>query len=1020
MRLMIDYQGAQSGGSRNRGIGRYTASITRAIIRSAPEAEVLLLLNGAFDETVAQIRAEFEDVLPRENIIVWRPLTPIAHIESRNDDRRRASELLREAVVARHLPDALLITSHFEGSGDDGATTIGLLPTAYPTAVILYDLIPYIYRPIYLRDPAVERWYEERLGSLKRADLLLAISESSRQEAIDYLGYPADRALNISTAADVHFRRMELSDSERDALFARYCIAKPFVMYTGGIDHRKNIEGLIRAFGKLPAKMRRKHQLVVICSMRSGDDLRLRQVATEAGLAADELVLTGFIPEEDLIALYSACKLFVFPSWHEGFGLPALEAMSCGAPVIAGNRSSLPEVLGDPAALFDPRDDGSIAEKVKSALGDDEFRHQLIENGVRRAAMFSWDKIGKRAVEALKEVIARGPRLDAPAQRSQRRPRMAIVTPAPPAHTGIAYYAATLIRSLHEFYDIDVVLSDGATTDDPFIAANCNVIGSTSFRNSYEWYERVVYQFGNSDHHSHMVDLIQDYPGVLVLHDFFVSDLSSWREHLGGVHGNWAHDLYESHGIGAVLERHDQSQLFSVINKYPCSFAVTRHALGVLCHSDEARSLQVAWHGAEAAQDWAVIPMIRSTPRLPARTDARHALGIKSDEFVVCAFGILGTSKLNHRLIEAWIESALGRDKRCRLFFVGGHGAEDYYAELRDKVQGDKAAARVEFTGWVNNAEYIQYLSAADVAVQLRGVTHGETSAATLDAMLSGIPVIANMSPSLPRGADDAIAYISAEASAADLADALERMYRDRSLRSEIGQAGQRYAKENHCESVCGRKFAEAVEEAYRRSTATLNAAVAELAGLRLSEAEASHLADEFAGLLSQRATLYVDITALLPSLPETFEAKLGPFLRDLAEEQPTLRVVPVERVEGAYWSALHSVLRAAKHPHVHDHSERIILKSVDQLVAMRDEDVAFAEEVARTAGAVFLAVSSSGDADWKQLQQQILHFAASATSSAGIARHFSTSLETGRTAAAKPRKSERKHGKRSAARETA
>lgn len=990
MRIVIDYQGAQSGGSRNRGIGRYTSAVTRAMIGSARDTEIILLLNGAFDETIGQIREEFEGVLPQENIIVWHPLRPISHIQSANDDRRHASELLREAFIARLNPDALLITSHFEGSGDDGATTVGLLPSNYPAAIILYDLIPYIYRSIYLANPAVERWYEHRIGGLKRADMLLSISESSRREAVDYLGYPPDRAISISTAADPHFRRADLGEQDRKALFAKYQINKPFVMYTGGIDHRKNIEGLIRAFAKLPSRIRRAHQLAVVCSIRPEDAPRLQQIAREAGLADSDLILTGFVPENDLVALYSTCRLFVFPSWHEGFGLPALEAMHCGAPVITANSSSLPEVVGDPRAMFDPRDDDSISERMTAALGDEDFRKWLIENGSKRAAMFSWDTIGERAIVALNQAVARRARNRLGGKGSEAQLRLAMVTPAPPAQSGIAYYAATLIRALQSYYHIDVVLADGAAIDDPFILANCEVIDSSTFRSQAHKYDRIVYQFGNSDHHSHMVELIRDFPGVVVLHDFFVSDLSSWREHLEGVGSNWGSDLYESHGIGAVLERHSEKDLFSVINKYPCSYAVTRHAFGVLCHSEEARSLQVHWHGSEAAKDWTVVPMIRPKPQLPTRADARKALGIADDEFLVCAYGILGKSKLNHRLIEGWTSSQVGKHERSRLVFVGGFGAEDYHSELRSMIARKKAASRVEFSGWVGEQDYWRYLSAADVAVQLRGTTHGETSAATLDAMLAGLPVIANRSPSLPKEADHAIAYVPAEAPVDALAHALDQMSADSELRARMGSAAREYATDNHAESVCGLRFAEAVERAYRSSALTLNAAIDGLAELRLSGFEAATLASEFAGLLRQSATLHIDITGLLPNLADTLEELLRPILLGLAQRCPNLRVIAVEQTEGGYVSGSHSVLTAAKLPHLYQSTEHISIKSMDWLVTLCAED-SFAQQAARAAGAAYLKMDAVSGTSPDDIVGDILRFVQSARTSSptSIARSF-------------------------------
>ena len=171
-------------------------------------------------------------------------------------------------------------------------------------------------------------------------------------------------------------------------------------MYTGGIDHRKNIEGLIRAYSLLPKPIRAGHQLAIVCSIQPPSRTALETLAKEKGLTANELVLTGFVPEEDLLTLYNLCKAFIFPSWHEGFGLPALEAMSCGRAVIGANTSSLPEVIGRDDALFDPMNDTAIAEKLAQVLTDDAFRSELEQHGLEQAKLFSWDASAQRAIAA--------------------------------------------------------------------------------------------------------------------------------------------------------------------------------------------------------------------------------------------------------------------------------------------------------------------------------------------------------------------------------------------------------------------------------------------------------------------------------------------------------------------------------------------------------------------------------------------------------------------------------------------
>lgn len=411
MRIILDMQGAQSPGSRNRGIGRYSLSLAKAIVRNRGKHEIILALNGLFPETVEPIRAAFEGLLPQSNIRVWYVPGPVSSLNIENDWRRHVAELTREAFLASLKPDIVLITSLFEGLVDDTVTSINTLSCTVPVAVILYDLIPLIHRHPYLENPATETWYENKIDHLRRAEMLLAISESSRKEGILNLGFPLEASINISTAAESHFQPLLIDTIQTTKLLQRFGLTRSFVMYTGGIEYRKNIEGLIRAYARLPESLRKEHQLAVVGSTQPTDRKRLWDLANEHGLSCNEVVFPGFVQEEDLIALYNLCKVFVFPSWHEGFGLPALEAMSCGRAVIGANTTSLPEVIGRKDALFDPHSDEAIAEKLTQVLIDDAFRHELERHGLLQARKFSWDKTANQAIAAFENWYARQAKL---------------------------------------------------------------------------------------------------------------------------------------------------------------------------------------------------------------------------------------------------------------------------------------------------------------------------------------------------------------------------------------------------------------------------------------------------------------------------------------------------------------------------------------------------------------------------------------------------------------------------------
>lgn len=405
MRVLLDLQGCQTA-SRLRGIGRYTLALAKAIARSAGEHEVWLLMSDLFPDTVLPLREEFRGLVPAERIVVFSAPAPVAEMNPANSPRARIAELVREHAIAQLSPDVVHVGSLFEGFVDDAVTSIGTLTPGLPTAVTLYDLIPLLNADSYLRDAAYREYYLRKIESLKKADLLLAISASAGGEAVSALGVPAERVINISSAIDERFRPANLTPDDARALLQRFGLSRPFVFHIGVAEPRKNFEGLIRAFAILPRHVRARHQLLLVAQ---GDEVlrhELRRLANAKGIMGDEIVLVDRVSDEDLVALYSLCRLFVFPSLHEGFGLPPLEAMACGAAVIGSNASSIPEVIGRADALFDPAAPASIAEVMGRALADEGFHGSLRKHALQQAAKFSWDATAKRAIAEFESLHA--------------------------------------------------------------------------------------------------------------------------------------------------------------------------------------------------------------------------------------------------------------------------------------------------------------------------------------------------------------------------------------------------------------------------------------------------------------------------------------------------------------------------------------------------------------------------------------------------------------------------------------
>lgn len=814
MRIVIDMQGAQTE-SRFRGIGRYSLSFAQAVVRNRGDHEVILALNGLFPDTIEPIRAAFDGLLPQKNVRVWHAPGPVREVEPSNDLRRETAELIREAFLASLQPDVIHVTSLFEGFVDEAVTSIGRFDQSTPVSVALYDLIPLRNPEHYLKpNPSYEQYYLRKINHLRQAASCLAISGFSREECIDTLGMACEKIFNVSTAIDSYFQPQIIAEADASAFLAKHDITRPFVLYTGGSDDRKNLPRLIEAYAALPEGLRDAHQLVFAGRMPNDDIARFRRIASAAGMTSDDLIFTGYITDEELVQLYNLGRLYVFPSWHEGFGLPALEAMACGAAVIGANTSSLPEVIGLDEALFDPFDVQSITAKLAQALQDETFCKRLREHGQRQAKKFSWDEAAMRAIAAWELLQSDRPGRQRPVKLG-RKPRLAFVSPMPPERTGIADYSAELLPALSSYYDIDLVVAQDRVVDQsvkPFakvrdvawLRAHAGEVG------------RVLYQMGNSPFHQHMLSLMAEIPGVVVLHDFYLSGLMAWLELVGGVGPVWSKAVYETYGYRALQIR--QRDADAAKKQFPVNGHVLQHALGIVVHSEFSRDLARQWYGENSGNNWRVIPHLRTPSSDFDRGTARKQLGFEEPDVLICSFGFLDPSKLNHRLLQAWLKSALASEGHCHLVFVGENHGGDYGAALINAISSNECGKRIRISGFASPELFRQYLAAADIAVQLRAQSRGETSGTVLDCMNHGVPVIVNAHGSMAELDRDAVWMLPDEFDDAALVDALEQLWRSPEKRFSLGDQARKHVRLHHAPDVCAKQYAEAIEACHVRA----------------------------------------------------------------------------------------------------------------------------------------------------------------------------------------------------------
>ncbi|MCC7279339.1 MAG: glycosyltransferase [Chromatiaceae bacterium] len=908
MRIVIDMQGAQTE-SRFRGIGRYTMSFAQAVVRNKGEHEIFLALSGLFPDTIESIRAAFDDLLPQENIRVWYAPGPVKECEPGNDWRRKVAELIREAFLASLAPDVIHLSSLFEGYVDDAVTSIGCFDANTQVSVTLHDLIPLLYPDHYLKpNPRYAHYYQHKIEHLKKSALYLAVSEFSRKESVEHLDISASVIVNTSEGTEPHFKPCQIAVDVAQQLRHKFDITRPFVLYTGGADQRKNLRRLIQAYATLPAPLRAGHQLLLAGKMPQGDIAHLQEQAKSVGLQPDELLFTGYVTDDELVKLYNLCELFVFPSWHEGFGLPALEAMACGAPVIGANTSSLPEVIALDEAMFDPLDVAAIAAKMAHGLENDAFRAKLREHGWQQAQRFSWDESAKRAITAWEDWLKSQPQQKASSQPTERKLRLAFISPLPPERTGIADYSAELLPALAAHYDIEVVVAQDRV-DEPWVNRHGTVRDVSWFLANTHAIDRVLYQVGNSPFHQHMLPLLVEIPGVVVLHDFYMSGLMSWLELYAGAEHAWTEALYAAHGYGAVRERYRDPE--AAKRKYPVNLQVLQHAQGLIVHSKYSRSLVHQWCGEDFTDAWEMILHLRSPASTFDKAVARKQLGLDENDFVVCSFGFLDSTKLNHRLLNAWLDSALASDKRCKLVFVGENHGGDYGSTILQTIRASGLGNRIHITGFASPETFRLYLMAADMAVQLRANSRGETSGTVLDGMNHALPLIVNANGSIAELNPDAVWMLPNEFADGTLVEALETMWREPERRRAVGERAREIILNQHAPAACAQRYTEAIEHFQRRAETAKPALIQAIAAQNQfvpSDADLRQLAKTLSAtlpLLSPAKRLFLDVTATCRNdLKTGIERVARALLLALLEAPPTdYRIEPVYLSEaGRQW----------------------------------------------------------------------------------------------------------------------
>jgi glycosyltransferase involved in cell wall biosynthesis len=407
VKLLIDAQACQTD-SRDRGIGRYVSGFIEALVATGRTRASILLGRGDPDR-LRDARGRFRAQRVEVPVIACAYPT-CGEVVDLDPDLGQASGLLRGRLTSEGGFDVILVTSVFEGydGGAGVATTLdhacleGVLSVA-----IAYDLIPLVFPDHYLQSPAYANWYRKKLQELVRHDVILAISASTRDDLIALAGARPEQVHVIGAGVDPSVLHTGLAHDEAADELAVLGVRAPFVLVAGNADWRKNSVGALHAFRGLPEELVRSHQLVFA---QVGNDVRELLARPEWRKVKERTVILGKVHDRALASLYKSCRVVLFPSLYEGFGLPAIEAMAFGAPLVASARGAIPEVVDCSDALFDPDDLDDVTGRLRRVLVDESFRAGLTKDSSARAAQFTWARCAATAIEVIERELATTPR----------------------------------------------------------------------------------------------------------------------------------------------------------------------------------------------------------------------------------------------------------------------------------------------------------------------------------------------------------------------------------------------------------------------------------------------------------------------------------------------------------------------------------------------------------------------------------------------------------------------------------
>ncbi len=778
MTVVYDLLGVQSRDHGERGIARYVLQLGLAIERRRPGLIDQFLMHPGLP-----LPASAEALIATGRVI-------------RTDERRHERTPMAGGVFIAGSPFEAF---HF--------TSDHILPDyargpAWRRLAVVHDVIPGLFPELYLQTIENKHYYQARLNALRSFDRFVTNSVATLDDTIEMLDLDRSELTVIGGGADARFRPPAAGhEATAAALITEGVIdglAPEYVLFPTGMDPRKNIERMIHAYGRLPSALRRRHQLVLVCRLSEPDLEIVMGWAAEAGLG-DELLITGYVDDDTLCRLYQGAHLVVFPSYYEGFGLPALEAMRCGAPVICADATSLIEVQPLAEARFDPLDIDDIADAVRRALADGELRHRL---RTQELPPFTWEVAADRTAAVVDELLAELD--DRRIEIGPARPSLAVFSPLPPQQTPAASYTYRMVEALRRRCDVTVFVDthpshvwapEGVSIEPVKNYGPLTASGAA--------FDQTLYVLGDNLLHIAAYQALREHPGPVLFFDPQLTELF-------GEARRAAPELLRGPTVGSTLAhlypgryRVEVEAMEAIPPASAARFGILMAAEAAelarpaLAHADHTTRLLALDTGVEV-EHLGPIPCPDAVERVPPPEPTDGAA-------MIVSFGMVTPARQPERLIEAM--TAVHRTSpAARLRFVGPVEA-GYRAELEQLIVTRGLGDAVELTGPVDNRTLGVFQREATIAVQLTTTGDTETAAEVAQLLALGVPTVTTGAGPLTEIPADAITRVVPDVVGAELAETITGLLLDTDRRNEVVAAGLAFARSTTFDVAADRLF---------------------------------------------------------------------------------------------------------------------------------------------------------------------------------------------------------------------